>query len=177
MERPAPPGEENGAHDLDRAFAWLDKRLAELGDTRGDRWTSRYVGPWNYELEAPWHEHATPTQLDELREFLASFGPLYDGVAAATSKPETVWGLGTDALDTCSLGGPISSSGYDDWNTVRQILATRARVAATAAERAETVVWLLEYMRRTRLRTEFDHRLAATYRRLGCLALRDGIEA
>ncbi len=180
MELPLPPDAENGADDLAAAFRWVETRLAqedrELESTDRVYWWWHYAGPWDHDADDPWHEHATPEKLDELREFLATMGPLYEGLAAAAGNPEIVWPLPVEAASP-SLFGPKATDTLDTWRDVRRLLEARAVVATDPGERLDAVVWLVALVRSVRLRTHADFLFATVFRRQSCVALRDGVEA
>jgi hypothetical protein len=180
LEPPSPADGQNGADKVGHAYDWLERRLGridqDLADKHGEHswsWEALYVGPWSDELDAPWHEHATPEQVEELRGFLDSLGPFFEGLAAATGKREIVWPLPEDSLTT-SFWGPIARKG---WRDVRGLLEARAIVAADPEQRVRSIEWLLALARRARVRTAMDHMTCASARRRDCVALRDGVEA
>lgn len=176
MEPPGPEPRHNGASDLAIAYRWLEAQLDAVDAQVGGYWSLHYAGPWDFDLEEPWNEHATAEQIEELRVFLGGLAPFFEQVAAATARSEIVWPLPPSANDM-SIFGPPDPRSHDRWRTARQLLEARASVADSPEDRLRAIESLVAFDRRVRLRTQLDHLLAAAHSRTDCVTLRDGIEA
>lgn len=159
-----PPDEENGALDLDAAWAWWDAHEPE------DYWEARVAGPWNPTGMAPWEENSTPEQLAALDEFLVFTAPLHEMVDRGAEKAEIAWPLPDLDEDAFALGvrAPLLQE-------LNRHLSARALKGAGADDRLRALRTKLRIATRLRARTMIGHLVASTVFAQGCRELRTNL--
>ncbi len=173
IDAPMPPDAENGAAELDAAMAWWKEHQPD--DDSEAPWEHRVAGLWNPTLEEPWHETASPEQMDALRVLLVDLEPFFLRIDGALARSTLVWPLGPRDTVAGHMVGyriPIQSL-----QTLHKLLAARAHSGATDDDRLIAIRGMLRVGTRIRSQTAIEQLVCATIFVSACQMLRRALEA